>query len=664
MAATRHGQSRLPLWLPAILLVAGIVAYSNSLSGPFLYDDHRAVVDNPQIRELWPLSIPLSPQTDSPVAGRPLVNLSFAINYALGGLDVTGYHLWNLAIHLTCALLLCGIVRRTLMLPDPAARFGSSTTPIALAAGLIWVLHPLQTEAVDYVTQRSESMMALCYLLTLYSSVRGWNWLAISACAAGMACKESMVTAPAVVVLYDAIYVFHSFRAAISRRWPLYLGLASGWIVLAALMGTGPRTNSVGFSTGVSVWTYLLNQPAMIVRYLRLGIWPTALVLDYGMTRPTSLADVWPYAVAVAALVVAAVAALAFRPKAGFLAATFFILLAPTSSIVPIATEVGAERRMYLPMAALVVMGVLLAHEALQRIRSSQRARWSMAALLIVCVVLTAATWERNEEYTSAMTMAELTLARRPHARSHAFLAEQLVEAGRRAEAIAEFRAGAAGYPLSRFALGQELFVDRQPEEAIAQLRQFVAEAPTLVEVPHAHELIGRALFQQGKLDDAEREFRAILRLTPAYAAAHLRLGDTLNNQGRLDEAAAEYALYLHAVPNDFDALTRMGIAQSRMGRHDEAIRALSSAVAIQPSNATAHANLANALLNKQDLPAAEREARKAVELNSQDAVGFELMGLAVAAQGRLNEAREYFEAALKIDPNYAPARDDLARIK
>jgi tetratricopeptide (TPR) repeat protein len=386
--------------------------------------------------------------------------------------------------------------------------------------------------------------------------------------------------------------------------------------------------------------------------------------LDYGMTPAASLAEVWPYAMVGVALLLAAMAALMFRPKEGFLGAAFFILLAPTSSIVPIATEVGAERRMYLPMAALVVMSVVLAHDGLRRLRPAQRARWSVAALLIVCVLLTAGTLSRNAEYSSPMTMAEVTLARRPHARSHAFLAEQLVAAGRRQEAIAEFRAGADGYPLSRFALGQELFVDRQPQEAIDQLRRFVAEAPTLVEVPHAHELIGRALFQQGKLDEAEHEFREILRLTPGYGAAHLRLGDTLNNQGRLDEAAAEYALYLRAVPNDFDALTRMGIAQSRMGQHDKAVAALSSAVEIQPSNSTAHANLANALLNQRNLAAAEREARQAVNLNSRDPVGYELMGLAVAAQGRVVEAREYFEAALKIDPNYAPARADLARLK
>ena len=664
MPAITIARTRLPAWLPAILLGAAALAYSNSLGGPFLFDDNRAILDNLQIRQLWPLSVPLSPRAESPVAARPVVNLSLAINYALGGFDVTGYHLWNIAIHLVCALLLFGVVRRTLMLPSLRGRFGAEAGPLALACSLIWVLHPLQTEVVDYVTQRSESMMSLCFLLTLYGSIRGWNTVAVLACAAGMACKESMVTAPIVVVLYDAVFVFGSLGKALRARRGLYLALAATWIVLAALIQTGPRANSVGFSTGVGVWTYLLNQPAMIMRYLWLAFWPAALVLDYGMTRPVTVAQMWPYATVIVALLLAALAALVRRPKAGFLAVVFFILLAPTSSFVPIATEVGAERRMYLALAAVIIGCVLLAHQTLQRVSpAAVRTRWAVAALLMVCAMATFGTMRRNAEYGSVLTMAEVTLARRPHGRTHGFLGEELLAAGRRDEAIAQFRAGAGDYPLARFALGQELFIDRKPEEAIAQLRTFITEAPTLVEVPHAHELIGRALFQQGKLDEAEQEFRTILRLTPEYAAAHERLGDTLNNQGRLDEAAAEYALFLRAVPDDFDALTRMGSAQSRSGHHDAAIRALSSAVDVQPDNATAHANLANALLNKQDLPAAEREARRAVELNPRDPVGFELFGLAVASQGRTKEAREYFEAALKIDPNYAPARDDLARL-
>jgi tetratricopeptide (TPR) repeat protein len=326
---------------------------------------------------------------------------------------------------------------------------------------------------------------------------------------------------------------------------------------------------------------------------------------------------------------------------------------------------VGAERRMYLALAAVVIGIVLASHHALQRVTpAAARMRWSAGALVLVCVAATFGTMRRNAEYGSVLTMAEVTLARRPHGRTHGFLGEELLAAGRRDEAIAQFRAGAEDYPLARFALGQELFVTHQPDEAITELRTFIKEAPTLVEVPHAHELIGRALFQQGKLTEAESEFRTILNITPHYAPAHLRLADTLNNEGRLEEAAAEYERYLSAVPGDFDALSRLGSALSRSGHHEEAVKALSSAAEVQPMNAIAHANLSNALLNKRDLPAAEREARRTVELNAQDPVGYELLGLSLAAQGRTNEARQYLEVALKIDPNYTSARDDLARLR
>ncbi len=110
-----------------------------------------------------------------------------------------------------CALLVFGVVRRTLDGPGLKARFGACSAKLAFAVALLWTLHPLNTEAVNYVTQRTELMMALFYLLTLYASSRawqaaragGWQPIAVVSCMAGMACKESMVTAPLMVVLYE-----------------------------------------------------------------------------------------------------------------------------------------------------------------------------------------------------------------------------------------------------------------------------------------------------------------------------------------------------------------------------------------------------------------------------------------------------------------------------
>jgi len=350
-----------------LIVFAGFLAYWNSFTGPFVFDDVASVVDNLQIREWWHVGGLLTSERELPVAGRPLVNASFALNYALGGLDVRGYHAWNVAVHLVCALLVFALVRLTLQQPALRDRFSSRAPDLSFAVALLWALHPLNTEAVDYVTQRTESMMALFYLATLVASARavhepsrlGWPIAAVVLCAAGMACKESMVTAPVMVAIYDRTFVFGSFKEAVARRWRFYAGLAATWAILVLLLLAGARIHSAGFSSGVGVWTYLLNQTVMIVRYLHLSIWPWSLVSNYGWPAPLTLADVLPEAAAVCALLAATLVAMFRWPSLGFAGCWLFLTLAPTSSVVPIATEVGAERRMYLPLVSLIALAVV-----------------------------------------------------------------------------------------------------------------------------------------------------------------------------------------------------------------------------------------------------------------------------------------------------------------
>ena len=273
-----------------VLVVSGFAVYWNSLSAPFTFDDDHAIVINEQIRHL---STSIAPtEQGSPLAGRPLVSLTFAVDYALDGLNVRGYRLVNISIHIINALLLFGILNNL------ARRKGAPyavdlTANLAFAAALIWMVHPLVTEPVDYVSQRTELMMAMFFLLTLYtggSAVarrRGDDGtrpaLSVICCALGMACKETMVVAPAVVLLYDRTFAFGSFREALQRRGWYYAALCATWLVLVALLWSSPRGDSAGFAgAAVSPWTYLLNQSVMIVRYLRLAFWPRGLVLDYG----------------------------------------------------------------------------------------------------------------------------------------------------------------------------------------------------------------------------------------------------------------------------------------------------------------------------------------------------------------------------------------------
>jgi protein O-mannosyl-transferase len=632
---------RRAIWLRAFVIAIAVgLAYANSLAGPFIFDDEATVVENPEIRDLRP-SVALFPHREAPTAGRPVVNLSFAINYALGGLSVAGYHAGNILVHLTCALILFGLVRRTLDLPELPPGIRDHSLDLACAIALLWAVHPLNSEAVDYVTQRTESLMALFYLLTMYCALRRWTVASVVCCALGMASKESMVTAPIMVAIYDRLFLYESFRRALRERSALYAGLAATWILLLLIQQTGPRIYSAGFAAGVSPWTYLMNQAVMIVRYLRLALWPRSLVLAYGPPLPVSLADVLPQALLVVALLAATAFALLRRPRLGFLGVWFFLTLAPSSSIVPVATEMGAERRMYLPLAALAALAVVAAvrtvRGAVPRTGTATGTGnpppylYALTVIGAMAVLLAAQTMIRNREYRSPLVMAETVLARWPTPFAHALLGVELAKAGRHDEALPHLKEAAAGYPRAHFNLGVELFAKGDLDGALAELHQFVGAEPQLLEAVSARTIIGRALLAKRQYAGAEEQFRMVLTMTtpesePYITAAGL-VGDSLFGQEKFSEAVPFYRAYVAAHPDD----------------------------------AAAHRNYAMTLFNGGAAEAAASEARALLRLKPNDAAGHDLMGRILAEGGKFAEARAEFERAVQLDPNDEQARADLA---
>ncbi len=390
-----------------ILLVAiGCALYAGTLTAGFIYDDAVAIVDNASIRRPGDLADILAAPRNTPTAGRPVVNLTLAVNHALGGMDVRGYHAFNIAVHVCCALLLYGIVRRTLT--------GREGTTIAFAAALLWMVHPLQSECVAYVTQRTESVMAFFFLLTLYCAIRRWCAAAIVSCALGMASKESMVTAPLMVILYDWAYRNKPWREVWRRRRGLYAGLAATWLVLLGLMATGPRSGTVGFGLGVSAWQYGLNQCVAVVGYLRRVVWPGGPVLDYGFPRPLTVLDAAPWALILVGLLGGTVWLLLRRPRLGYPAAWFFAILAPTSSIVPIATEVAADRRVYLALAGPAVLAIVTVFAATMELTERARRQARFTVVTAVALALGFATWRRAELYHDPVALWERSVEERP----------------------------------------------------------------------------------------------------------------------------------------------------------------------------------------------------------------------------------------------------------
>ena len=643
-----------------VIVLAALAAYHNSLSGPFVYDAEPAITENPTIRHLLPLGPVLStPPGGSPVSGRPVVNLSLALNYSLGGLNVTGYHAVNLAIHMLAGLTLFGVVRRTLSsvarrsnLPLESA--DSRAWLIALAAAALWTVHPLQTESVTYVAQRSESLVGLFYLLTLYGFIRGaeagsqrreWVWFSLSvvACLLGMATKEVMATAPVMLFLYDRTFVAGNFIGAWRKRRRFYLSLASTWLLLAYLIvRTGARGGTVGFETSVPWWAYAITQCKAIVLYLRLSVWPHPLVLDYGLKwggTPVVLAF---DALVVGVLATATVIGMRQRPALGFLGAWFFVILAPSSSVVPVATELIAEHRMYLPLAAVVVLAVLGVYEVL--------GKRSAAVFVVLGLGLALVTARRNECYRSELALWGDTVKNVPdNPTAHDYMGQALADAKDFSAATLEFKEASRldpRLPGPRNNLGIVMLRTGRVADALANYRELVRIYPDL---PNAHANLGRALTRAGRIPDAIAEFREALRLQPDKAAWHNELGKILARDGSASEAMTEFEAALRIDPTDADAQNDLGGALLQLDRASESIGHLEMAIRLNPGLADAKMNLGSALVKIGRASEAIAYYREALRLRPDFAAAHSNLGVALRILGRTNEAKAEFEEADRL---------------
>ena len=561
---------KLRQFIPVLIVAAGIWAYHNSFQGPFIFDDGPSILENPHIRHLWPITEPMVTSPKLAVQGRPVECLTLALNYAWGGLNVRGYHAVNLMLHLACALVLFGLLRRTFESETLRDRFGTAAPWLAAAIALIWEVHPLQTESVTYIVQRSELLMGLFLLLTLYGTLRGsrssrsWVWYlaAVVSCALGMGSKEVMVGAPLIVLLYDRVFLAPSFRQLWQRRMGLYVGLGATWLLLAALVaGTIHPMTSVGIE-GLTPWDYLMTEAGVIIYYLRLCFWPHPLVIDYfdwPITR--SLKDAVLPGLVVLGLLGATVWAFRRRPWLGFAGAWFFLILAPTSSFLPSAGEMAAERRMYLPLAAVITMAVIGAFALGRRLLNKPQGA-ALGCVGTACVVALFAflTIQRNRDYHSALTIWQDTVAKRPN------------------NARAQNNLGLAFAKLGSL------------DDAIGQYEQALRIKPDLADAQFNW---GLALAQQGRLQEAISHWEQTLRIKPDLAEAQYNWGLALVQQGRLEEAISHWEQALRIDPDLADAHYNWGLALEKLGRAAQAIPHYRQALRIQPDFAQARNALA-----------------------------------------------------------------------
>lgn len=579
--------------LRAMLVVAVLAVYAGTWTAPFLFDDAPAIVDNPTIRSLAaPGRVLAPPPTAGSAAGRPLVNLSFALNYAAGGLDPRGYHAGNLALHALATLLLFALLRRTLERPALRSRFGAQAPELAALIAALWAVHPLLTESVTCVVQRTELLGGLFILVTVYTAARAaepgasrrWAGASLAACYLGVTAKEIVAVAPLLVAAHDHLFppVDGASLPVARPRWRFYAALAGSWLVLAWLVtGNDHRGGTAGFGLGISAWDYLLTQARALTLYLRLSVWPHPLVVDYGTAVVRTLSAAALPALAVLAALGATVWALARRWPAAFAGVWFFVILAPSSSFLPLTTQTIAEHRMYLPLAAGVALAVLAGWRLL--------GRGALVLGLLLALVAGIATVQRNALYRSPLALWADTVRHCPeNPRPRGHLARELSRAGRFDEALVQAQAAVPLAPDSaetHHNLGLALLEAHRPAEAVPALDRALQLRPDYAD---AHGHLGTALLQLGRFAEARVPLERAVALRPEWAGAQVNLAHVCIQTGRLAEAIPHYEAAVRLRPGQPDVEFNLACALLATGRATEAIPHFETVLRLTPGDTKA----------------------------------------------------------------------------
>ncbi|MCL4841357.1 MAG: tetratricopeptide repeat protein [Bryobacteraceae bacterium] len=522
----------LPSWVFVLALVIALIIYLPALRGPFVFDDLTLPVLQKQNSGEW---------TQYLTAVRPLYYLNLLAQYRLHGDNPLPFHLVNWLLHALNALLLYGIVSRYCRLAELPGR--DAVVAAAFGAGL-FLLHPLNTEAVSYIASRSEVLSVLFAFLAwrLFLDRReprlGLGAMAgiLALLALALAVKEHVIALIAVFLLTD--FLFGGWRA--NLRFYLPLGLFGAGAAAHLLARASNTTAGFGVE-GVTPAAYFTTQGAVIWRYLQLSVLPVGQSVDHAIPIGLSILGIAGWAA------IAAVALWLWRkgPKLALFGwLVFLAMLAPTSSIVPIA-DAMAERRLYLALPGLVLLGAPWVRQAKP---------WLLGGVLVALALVT---WNRNEKWASSEALWRDAIAGNPaNARAQFQLAHALYLDGRCADSLPHFeRADQHGGAETALFVDWALALDcaGQPDEALAILGRAREES-------HLRwSTMGMIEGKRGRSVEALAALDRALELRPRFAMSWVYRGNVLVGLGRRDEAAENFRRALQIDPDN--AAARQGLA-------------------------------------------------------------------------------------------------------
>src|SRR5438034_6036606 len=471
----------------AVLALLGIGAYWNSLHAPFVFDDIDSVERNPIVR------FATQSYRHSP---RSLLFLTFAFNNWLNGQNPFGYHIVNLVLHILNGLIVFAIARRIYNASNSQPSPGASRPLVAakayaLIAAAFFLVHPIQTESVTYISSRSELLSTMTYLCGLLSFMLipvqkiGFfsSLLMLFFLGLGFGFKETVVTLPAGILLYDYIFVAKANIRALLLRWRFYLsfvviGAAGSYWLLRGDLGL-----IQGFGGPLEAWRYFLTQFRVILTYIRILVFPSGLNLDYDFRLSASLLE--PSTL----LAVVAILGLLFvgwrwrstQQLYSFSVFWFLLTLSPTSSIIPI-PDVIFEHRVYLPLAGVCLSFPFVMEWIVKIWQEGIRRKWVITSASAVLAVFVVATLLRNEVWRDEVRLWSDIVRKSPHKlRPYGALINAYMKRGQEREAISIAKLGSENVPESRTSFlnttGNLYLRLGEPQEAVAYFKSDVEEA-------------------------------------------------------------------------------------------------------------------------------------------------------------------------------------------
>jgi tetratricopeptide (TPR) repeat protein len=694
-----------PLTHLLLIAVLGLLIYSNTFHSPFQWDEADFILGNPIIRNLNYFT-DTSRAEGLPVydglKSRYIGYLTFALNYKLHGFEVLGYHIVNIAIHLINAILVYFLVLLTFHTPfflpphPPLAKGGTEEGSLftihfsrffALAVSLLFVAHPLQTEAVTYIFQRLASLVSMFYLLSLvlyikgrqiqveakvkvekdsnstlrpYSSASALTCFILSFLSAvlAMKTKENAFTLPVIITLYEFLFFSGPVKTRLLRLAPFLLTML---IVPLTIMGTGSTPGeiisqvkdpaSMGFITPTPQ-DYLFTQFRVIVTYLRLLFWPSGQTLLYNYPIYQSF----------------------FTPPVLF----SFLFLASLfgAAVYLVYKSQSAERREHsekdngqsaessspMPYAQcamrLVAFGILwffitLSVESsiipIPMVINEYRAYLPSVGFFIAIMSGVMLFFQRFfiKNTTTASPL-------RGGDKGEGDL--RITDHGSRIKVFA-----VALFALIILALASATYARNNLwKDKVSLWQDVVSKSP---DFPLGYNNLGLVYEELGEREKAILQFRKAAQIDPNYATTYINLGYTLAAMGWLDEAIGEYQTALRLEPDNWRAHLNLGQAYGQKGLAGQAIEELQAALKANPKSAAAFNNLGNVYRLKGEVDNAIGNYLTALQLEPDFAEAHYNLGGAYEQKGEAGHAIEHYLAALRTRPDYVGAHYNLGRV-